>query len=735
MRGLYRLSIDARIDELAARGFLSGDDADLLRSGRHVLPVRAADRMIENVIATFGLPLAVAPNFRVDDRDYVVPLVVEEPSIVAALSNAAQLVRRAGGFVTDADESLGIGQIHLVDIRDVGAAAAAIGEQRSKLVDEANAVHPRLVARGGGVRDIECHEIVLDGQRNALAVHLIVDTCDAMGANLINTLCEAMAPRVAELAGGNVAMRILSNLSDRALVRARAGVRTADLADDSSAAQRIRDRIVLASDIAAADRYRATTHNKGVMNGIDALAIATGNDWRAVEAGAHAYAAASGRYTSLTQWTATADGDLQGRIELPLKVGIVGGTLDNNQAAKIGLRVAGVASAAELAKLMAAVGLAQNLAALRALASTGIQAGHMRLHARAIAAAAGVPDDLQEDVVSAMLASGEIKDWKAREILAQRAAGGQRAAAGGSLAAGKLILFGEHAAVYGRHALALPIPGAVTASAVRNGDGRVRVAAWQIDERLDADTPVARAVQRIVAELDVDAQGVGLTVHSLLPPGMGLGSSAAVAVAVTRALAALFDISLGDDEVNRIAFECEKLAHGTPSGVDNTIATFATPLLFCRDEKPPMQPIELAATPPLVVAWGQQRGSTFDQVAAVRRRHAVDPARYDAIFDQIDTLALAGADALAAQRYDELGRLMDLCHGLLNAIGVSTPELESMLACARDAGAAGAKLTGAGGGGSIVAVCPGREVQVAAALEQAGFMTISLRDARAAHNE
>lgn len=719
LSGFYRLSIGDRIDVLERDGWLSSSDASLLRDGGYLLQLRAADRMIENVVATFGMPLAIAPNFVVDGREHIVPLVVEEPSIVAGLSASARLARAGGGFTTDCKESLLIGQVHLTKVDAPGEARQAILRQKTTLLSEANEVHPRLVVRGGGVRDIEVRELELDDGTRTLAVHLLVDTCDAMGANLVNSISEAVAPRIAELCNANVAMRILSNLADRSLVTARAHYELSELGG-SPDAECVRDAIVLANAIARADPYRAATHNKGIMNGIDSLAIATGNDWRAIEAGVHAWAAADGRYTALTRWTVADDGRLAGEITLPLKVGTVGGTLELNPAAGIGLRIAGTASAGELARLMAAVGLAQNFAAIRALATSGIQQGHMKLHARAVATAASVPDELFDDVVAELVSSGDVKDWKAHEILASRRASQPVGAA----AAGKVILLGEHAVVYDRHALALPIVNAMRATAEDSDTASLDIPAWGISEPVTTESQLGRAVMLIASELGVADKVFRLSIRSSIPAGMGLGASATFAVCVARALAERYAIAADDERVNAIAFECEKLAHGTPSGVDNTIATYAKPLLFRRGGEP--EALQLAETPPIVIGFGHSAGSTFAQVAAVRKRRDAMCAEFDAMFDQIDGLTRQAAAALTARDYVRTGMLMNLCHGCLNAIGVSTPELERMVSIARNAGAAGAKLTGGGGGGSVVALCPGRRDAVQQALETAGFRTIAL---------
>jgi hydroxymethylglutaryl-CoA reductase len=732
--GFYRLDIRQRIDRLEQRGLLSAGDAAALRDGRHVLLPAAADKIIENVIGVFGLPFAIVPNFIVNGSGRLAPMVVEEPSIVAGLSFAATLARKCGGFEARCDESLLAGQVHVTDIADVESAVGRIDAAADELLAAANAVHPRLGKRGGGVRDLEVRRLSLPGGVAALAVHLLVDTRDAMGANLVNTICEALAPRIAAISGGKVAMRILSNLADRSIVTARVSYPAERLATGDLDGEAVRDAIVTTSDIASADPYRAATHNKGIMNGIDAVAIATGNDWRAIEAGAHAYAAIDGRYRPLSRWSKGASGELVGEIRVPLKVGTVGGTLAANPAAALGLRIAGVDSAVELAQLMAAVGLAQNFAALRALATSGIQKGHMRLHARSLVAAAGVAGDRFDEAVEELIASGEISETRAREIATKLEEQRPKDDAPMGVAAGKVILLGEHAAVYGKHALALPIAGGVTAT-VREAAGlTLEVPDWGLSSSISPDGGgVDAAVRRILENLGVGREGFSIRVRSALPRGMGLGSSAAFAVAIVRAFDTLLGLSLDDDRVNEIAFDCEKLAHGNPSGVDNTLATFARPMLFCRHESFVVEELELAERPPVVIACSQQPGVTHEQVAGVRKRHDARPAAFGAIFDQIDALSVAGAKALVAGDYEELGQLMNICQGLLNALGVSTPELERMVDIARKAGAAGAKLTGAGGGGSIVAVCPGAVNEVVTALRSAGYSTIDLSSNRELH--
>jgi hydroxymethylglutaryl-CoA reductase len=383
---------------------------------------------------------------------------------------------------------------------------------------------------------------------------------------------------------------------------------------------------------------------------------------------------------------------------------------------------------------MATVGLAQNFAALRALATSGIQKGHMRLHARSLVAATGVAGGRFDDVVEQLIASGEISETRARDIAARLDADRPRDDAPMGTAAGKVILLGEHAAVYGKHALALPIAGAVSATVTAASSLTLDVPDWGLSRALSAESGgIDAVVRRILENLGIGRDGFAIRVRSALPRAMGLGSSAAFAVAIVRAFDTLLDLSLDDERVNEIAYDCEKLAHGNPSGVDNTLATFARPMLFRRHESFEFEALELPRSPPIVIACGHEPGITHEQVAAVRARYDAQPATYAAIFAQIDALSVAGAKTLVGGDYAELGRLMNVCQGLLNAIGVSTPELERMVDIARRAGAAGAKLTGAGGGGSIVAVCPGTLRQVTAALQAAGYATIDLSNDREAH--
>ncbi len=456
----FRMSINQRISALHRRGLLGDDDIRLLASGDHALRLSVADKMVENVVGVFGLPMGLALNFLINGRDYVIPLVVEEPSIIAGLSMAARMARLSGGYQSESSDPILIGQVQAVNIDDPEQAMTDLLKHKDDILSLANSLHPKMAARGGGAIDIEVfsHHAPEDG-RDMVVLHLLVDTRDAMGANVVNTMCEGIAAMVETITGGKVFLRILSNLTDRAIATASVRIPAKNLEGKGFTGEEVRDGIILATDLATVDPYRAATHNKGIMNGVDAVALATGNDWRAIEAAAHAYAARDGRYTALTRWYKNAEGDLIGEINIPMKVGTVGGSLETNPSVRINHRLLGSPNAPELAGIMAAVGLAQNFAALRALSTDGIQQNHMNLHARSVAGTAEVPENLFETVVEALIESGEIKVWKAREIannLSHNVTDPGHAER--SSACGKVILLGEHAVVYGRPALALPIP-------------------------------------------------------------------------------------------------------------------------------------------------------------------------------------------------------------------------------------------------------------------------------------
>ncbi len=407
--GFYKLTIDERLRKVKEFAGLTDEELEVIKYGK--LPLEVADQMIENVIGLWPLPFAVATNFLINGRDYLVPMAIEEPSVVAAASNAAKMARESGGFEAEATESIMISQIQVVKIPDLEEAKRTIMAEKEKLLELANEMDPLLVKLGGGARDLEVRTIDTD-VGSMLIVHLYVDTLDAMGANTVNTMAEGLAPTIERLTGGKVYLRILSNLADRRLARAKAR-----FAKSAIGGEEVVEGIMWAYRFAKYDPYRAATHNKGIMNGIIAVARATGQDTRAIEAGAHSYAAKSGKYTSLTEYWVDENGDLWGSIELPLAVGTVGGVVRVHPIAKLALKILGVQKARELARVMAAVGLAQNFAALRALATEGIQAGHMKLHARNIALAAGATPEEVDRVVEKMIREKRISLERAKEIL------------------------------------------------------------------------------------------------------------------------------------------------------------------------------------------------------------------------------------------------------------------------------------------------------------------------------
>lgn len=381
------------------------------------LSLTEADHMIENVIGRYTLPFAVATNFLINQTDYLIPMVVEEPSVVAAASNAAKMFREGGGFTTSSDEPLMIGQMQVLDVPDIELAIQRLKEQKTNLIDKANEIGGSIVKRGGGVRDLEFRVIPETSVGLMLIIHVLIDTRDAMGANAINSTVEYLAPDITELTGGRVHLKILSNLADRRKARAEGIVPSHILATDSSSGEAVVDAILEAAVFAEVDPYRATTHNKGVMNGIDPVVIATGNDWRAVESAAHAFVSRTGSYGSMTQWRKLPNGDLHGSIELPMAVGIVGGATRVHPMAQMALKILGVETAQQLAEVIVTVGLAQNFAAMRALATEGIQKGHMRLHAKQLAAAAGATVDMIPSIVEQMVRENNIRLERAQQLV------------------------------------------------------------------------------------------------------------------------------------------------------------------------------------------------------------------------------------------------------------------------------------------------------------------------------
>lgn len=407
--GFFKLSMADRLKEVAEFAGLSEEEQAVLASADS-LDDEKADNMIENVIGKYALPMGVAINFVINGKDVVIPMVVEEPSVVAACSNAAKMARPSGGFRASSSGNVMIAQIQVLGISTPEAARSMILEKKDEIIRICNEKDPVLVSLGGGVKDVEVRAIETKAGVMVI-VHLLVDTGDAMGANAVNTMAEAVAPFIEEITGGTVELRILSNLADHRLVRARATWRKEDIGGEE-----VVEKMLNAYAFAEADPYRAATNNKGIMNGIVPVVIATGNDTRAIESGAHSYAARSGRYTSMTTWEKNENGDIVGSIEIPMAVGLVGGATKIHPAAKAAVKLLGVKTAAELGQIIACAGLANNMAAMKALATEGIQRGHMSLHARNLANTVGARGEILEKIVKQMVAEKKVRLEYAQEL-------------------------------------------------------------------------------------------------------------------------------------------------------------------------------------------------------------------------------------------------------------------------------------------------------------------------------
>ncbi len=737
----YKFSVPERLEILQERGILSPEDFRTLGNGRSLLSPEEADKMVENVIGVFSLPVGLGLNFLINGKDYIVPMAVEEPSIIAAVSSAAKLIRQAGGFISKGADPILIGQIQVVDVEHPSHAKKALLQNKEEIINLANSLHPNMVARGGGAKDVEVVIHPSSSHRgDMLIVHLLVDTRDAMGANLVNSMCEGVASLVEKITHGRVFLRILSNLTDRALVKTTCTIPISLLAGKGYSGEEVRDGIILANEFALADPYRATTHNKGIMNGIDAVAIATGNDWRAIEAAAHAYAARGSHYTALTRWEKNENGDLVGKIKIPIKVGIVGGPLQSNSIVGILHRIVNVSSAVELAEVMGAVGLAQNFSAIRALSTEGIQQGHMTLHARTVAQAAGADPHIFDEVVDQLIQSGEIKVWKAEEIVQQLKEAkvsipGEKEAQVAKEAlptgCGKVILFGEHAAVYGSHVIAAPIPIAIQARVVDEEEGvHLVIPRWGVEERLQKQGnykySIYRSLDLILKELNLEDRDMRIEIFPHIPRAMGLGGSAALAVAIIRALSEHYQLDLSDETINDLAYRSEQIVHGTPSGIDNTMATYGQFILYRKGNPPLIKPVEVPKPIPLVIGISGVESLTVKMVSKVRSAWEKNKPMYDRIFTEMNGLTLQALKAIKHYDLEKLGDLMNINQGLLNALQVSSWELEELIQIARNAGAIGAKLTGGGGGGAMIALCPDRSQEVVQAMQKAGYRAMAV---------
>jgi len=408
----FEKSRKERLDIVANFANLSNEELDILQSNDGGISYEKADKMVENAIGTFSLPLGVATNFKINGKDYIIPMVIEEPSVIAAASKGAKTARIKGGFEVTADESYSIGQIQILDV-DISSAIQKIKDSSNKILQLANSKSNTLSKMGKGAKEISCKEIDTPSGKMLIA-ELLIDVGDAMGANITNTMCEAVSPLIEKISGGRTLLRILSNYSTRRIAKAKAVFEK-----DTVGGEKVVDDIILAFEFADNDVYRAVTHNKGILNGIISVANAVGQDSRAIEAAANAYAAKSGRYRSLSEWSKDDDGNLVGTLEIPLSVGIVGGIANVHPVAKVCAKILGVSSAQELACVMTAAGLAQNYSAIRALATEGIQKGHMRLHARNLAAAAGAAPEQIDKIVHKMIEENKISLDRAKELLDQ----------------------------------------------------------------------------------------------------------------------------------------------------------------------------------------------------------------------------------------------------------------------------------------------------------------------------
>ncbi|WP_068677502.1 hydroxymethylglutaryl-CoA reductase, degradative [Oceanobacillus sp. Castelsardo] len=419
--GFYNMTVQERLEVLKKLHEFRDEGFENLIMDTS-LDVDTADKMIENVIGTFELPLGLGLNFLINEKEYVIPMAIEEASVVASASHIAKIVRNAGGFTTESTERVMIGQIQVVGCPDFMLAKEEILQNKSALLNAANSAYPSIVARGGGAEDLDVRILNEDSDSaysQMLIIHLYINTCDAMGANIINTMVESIAPLVEEITKGKVYLRILSNYADKCLAKARCVIPPELLQTGDFSGEEVRDGVIHAYEFAASDPYRAVTHNKGIMNGIDPVVIATGNDWRAVEAGAHAYATRDGQYSSMTTWSKDENGNLVGELELPMSIGTVGGATRVHPLAKFSLDLLGVKSAKELAEIIVAVGLAQNLGALKALATDGIQKGHMALHSRSVAIAAGATGEMIDIIAQELIKEKQIRVGKAKELVEQ----------------------------------------------------------------------------------------------------------------------------------------------------------------------------------------------------------------------------------------------------------------------------------------------------------------------------
>ena len=714
--GFYKLPVEQRLAFLARTFNLTDRQVEMLRNG-DALRVENAVNMVENAIGVFGVPLGLGLNFLVDGRDHLVPMAVEEASIIAAASKAAMLIRKGGGFTTSIDDPVMIGQVQVLDLEDLNLAEKALLEKKAVILETANSVSSRMCRRGGGVFDFEIRRLPGDDEIGPmLVIHLLYNVCEAMGANAVNYACEAVGPVVEDITGGRVNLRILSNLADRRLARASFSLPVRHLEFKNFSGQEVARRMVEASKFASLDPYRAATHNKGIFNGICAAALALGQDWRAIEAGGHAYAAKNGVYSSLTDYH-YADGNLYGSIELPLQVGWVGGAVNSHPGVKLLRTISGVKNSRQLAGLLAAVGLGQNFTACLALATEGVQRGHMALHARSIAISVGVPADKIEKVSQEMIARGQVKVAMAEEIYSRIRQSEKLQSSSDELpvtayAPGKIVLFGEHATVYNYPGITSTIDIGLRVKISRDPDGPRFIyphfrQAFPISKAESDIRLFSKAVDYALELYDLQNEPIAVQIESDLIPGMGLGSSAAFSVALCNALRKYKHQTQKrrwDSGVFGDAQKLEAIFHGNPSGMDAATVLSEGVLWFRKGPPREILPIRVPTTVSGLVCIVEPGARTIELVSHVKEERRKNPEKIDALLEDIGNLTVDAGIALGTGDLTEAGRLMFQNHELLAKLGVSTDALDNAVEELLELDVLGAKLTGGGGGGAVIAL-------------------------------
>ncbi|MCD6160956.1 MAG: hydroxymethylglutaryl-CoA reductase, degradative [candidate division Zixibacteria bacterium] len=714
--GFYRLPVEQRLAYISRCFNLTDKEVAELRNG-DALRVEHAVNLVENAIGVFGVPLGLGLNFFIDEREHIIPMAIEEASIIAAASRAALIIRSGGGFHTKVDDPIMIGQVQVINVHNHEKAKELLLSRKQEIIDVANLYHPRMVARGGGVKDIEVRIIEDDKDGDSMmVVHLLCDVKEAMGANVVSAACEAAGPLIEEITGGKVNLRILSNLADRRIARAWFNLPYEYLAMKKLSGEQVAKFIVEANRMAKIDPYRAATHNKGIFNGICSAGLALGQDWRAIEAGGHAYAARDGQYRGLTEYTI--DGNcLKGRIELPLQVGWVGGAVKSHPGIKPLQKISGIENSRQLAGVLAAVGLGQNFAALHAMCTEGIQKGHMALHARSVALSVGVPADEVEKVVDEMIRRGEVKVAAAEEIYHEMQNIPKNKPENENLpveafASGKIVLFGEHATVYGYPGITAAIDVGLKVKISRDPDGPrfLKPHYKQVFPVSSSDLDIRRfskAVELALATYNLQNEPIAIEVESDLAPGMGLGSSATFSAALCKALSRYkgeepppqFDIDLFE-KVQKL----ESIFHGHPSGIDAATVLSKGVLWFRKGPPREILPIRMPQLMTGIVCLVESGGSTIELVERVKIKRRKHTKYIDNILEQIGSLTVDAGIAIGTGDSKELGRLMFRNHELLAKLGVSTPALDEAVELLLDYGVLGAKLTGSGGGGAVISL-------------------------------